>query len=36
MEDPTAVRERVKELVDQDDDRFAATELDDVSHQFDV
>jgi len=31
MEDPTAVRERVQELVDRDNDRFAATELDDVS-----
>ena len=31
MEDPTAVRERVHELVDQDNDRFAAKELDDVS-----
>ncbi|KAF8414460.1 hypothetical protein EV426DRAFT_579175 [Tirmania nivea] len=30
MEDPTAVRERVQELVDQDNDRFAATELLDV------
>ncbi|KAF8414448.1 hypothetical protein EV426DRAFT_700342 [Tirmania nivea] len=27
MEDPTAVRERVQELVDQDNDRFATTEL---------
>ena len=31
MEDPTAVRERVQELVNFDKDRFAATELDDVS-----
>jgi hypothetical protein len=31
MEDPTAVRERVHALVDKDNDRFAAKELDDVS-----
>ena len=31
IDDPTAVTERVKELVDHDNYHFAATELDDVS-----
>ena len=31
IEDPTAGREHVQELVDRVNDRFAATELDDVS-----
>jgi len=30
IEDPAAVRARVKELVDEDRDCFAATKLDDV------
>ena len=31
MEDPTVVRECVQELVNHNNDRFAATELDDVN-----
>lgn len=34
MEDPTVVRERVRELVDEDDDCFAARKLDDVNLTF--